>query len=67
MKAMDNNPNLEYGVFGTSLSLLGTILLWIDNQTIYDAVKMIATIVSIGAGFMTIRYYYHATKKHKEP
>lgn len=61
---MDNN-NLDNGHAALAVSLITGFIAWIGSFDFGDIVKTVSMLVSIGAGIMAIRYYYHATKKHK--
>lgn len=60
------NHELSHGHASLAVSLIGGIISWINGIPVGEAVKLIAGIVSIGAGIMAIRYYHYATIKAKK-
>lgn len=48
------------------VSILGTIYAWISMASAREVIGIVAGIISIGAGIMAIRYYYHSIKEIKK-
>lgn len=62
---MDNQHYADNGHASMVICLVTGFIAWIDTQSLSGFLKDISVVVSIAAGIMAIRYYYHATKKQK--
>lgn len=63
---MENNNNVQNGHLSLLISLISGSIAWIDAQSVDIGIKLLSSIVSLGAGVMAIRYYHYNTKRIKE-
>ncbi len=62
---MENNT-VQNGHTSLLVSIISASIAWIDIQSIDMGVKVFSSVVTAGASFMAIRYYYYNTKRIKD-